>query len=156
MGSIFATHSDFVIESSTVSAGEVSYGECKSFLKSNNFHSDVPANQSCIYYEYKDTQLKINHVNAGFNCCPEGISVEINKSNESIEITELEEYGLCDCLCLFDIEYSISYVEPAEYTFIFIEPYSNELNELKFTINLAEQSKGNFCVTRESYPWGIY
>ena len=69
-------------------ASNISHSDCKSFLKSNNGQVDVPSDQSCVYFEYENKKLYIKHVNAAFNCCPEGINITINKIGNVIEITE--------------------------------------------------------------------
>ena len=58
-----------------------------------SFHkSNVPLKQNdCIEYQYDgiDT-LILNHINAGFNCCPGKIIFNINITGNTITITEKE------------------------------------------------------------------
>ena len=62
------------------------------------------------------------------------------------------EGGGCDCLCLYDIYYSIYNLPPGAYTVVIDELYSEE--DIVFDINLFSQPTGTYCVNRYFYPWG--
>ena len=114
-----------------------------------------PSNQDCIEYQYDGIQyLSLTHQNAGFNCCPE-IAINITIINRTITIKEIELTGLCNCLCLFDLDYQIIDLPPATYTITVEEPYIlPEDQKLEFTINVANSSTGSYCIERNNYPWG--
>ena len=116
--------------------------------------STPPSNQDCIQYQYDGIQnLTLKHQNAGFNCCPE-IATNITIINNTITIKEIEISGLCNCLCLFDLDYEIINLPPATYTITVEEPYIlPEDQKLQFTINLANSSAGSYCIERNKYPW---
>jgi len=141
---------------------EIVYGEnsgCKSFegLKSEEA---VPPDQDCISYSYDGIggTLDFTHINAGFNCCPGVISAAIDIVDDTIIVTESEnydEFGPCYCLCLYDVEYYIINLQPGEYTVKIIGLELNEGDEyLQFTIDLTAQPTGEYCLTRDHYPWG--
>ncbi len=129
------------------------YSDCKNGTKS----AGVPDNKSCAEYSFdKQTQLlKINHINAGFNCCPDKLYSTIWFSNDSIYIQESEAAALCRCNCLYDLKFEIDDVEQKTYTVVFIEPYAKDQNKLIFDIDLKKSDTGKFCVLRKKYPWGI-
>ncbi len=116
--------------------------------------------QECIEWQYTDGVLSIHHVNAGFNCCVTALLAGFDKDGNQITIAETEdlEYGGCSCLCLYDIDYRISYLAADEYTFTVSGPYMGttatpESDYLTFSIDLTSDSSGSYCVDRDHYPW---
>ncbi len=146
--------------------------ECKGYAI-NGEGTIIPNTKDCIAYAYYEGNiLLLKHINAGFNCCPD-IDVDIVIENSTIIINEVEIEGLCDCLCLFDLDYEIKNLEPGTYTIKVIEPYLQEGDApLEFTVDLALPAPGIgentkrkyfkhgtspanlFCVNRYHYPWG--
>ncbi|UCC43050.1 MAG: thrombospondin type 3 repeat-containing protein [Candidatus Zixiibacteriota bacterium] len=118
---------------------------------------DTSNDLSCIEWAYDGGSiLTLNHVNAGFNCCPI-IAADIRFDGNTIIVEELDslENGGCDCLCLFDVEYEITNLSPGEYRILVIEPYRWEGDiELDFTIDLSTAGSGVHCESRTHYPWG--
>jgi hypothetical protein len=85
------------------------------------------------------------------------IGADITIKNHVITITEKEVNGLCDCLCLFDLDYQIVNLPPGEYVIKVIEPYIGEDDEpLEFVVDLSEAPSGTYCVKRNTYPWGLW
>lgn len=125
--------------------------------KNNTKSAKTADNQSCAEYTFDKQKhlLKIKHINAGFNCCPEKLYAEIWLNNDSIYIQEFEQAALCRCNCLYDLEFEISGVEQKSYYLIFIEPYAKNQKQLAFDIDLNSSATGKFCVTRKNYPWGL-
>lgn len=130
----------------------ISNSDCKSFLKSN-----FPDSVSCIEYAWNDTNntLTINHINAGFNCCPESLYCKVSLNNDTIFIQEFEKKALCDCNCLYDLTIEIKDIAAKKYTLNIIEPYAQGLNPLCFDINLNTNKTGFYSVIRKQYPWGL-
>jgi len=117
----------------------------------------IPAsNQECVEYDYNGTSvLLLKHVNAGFNCCPGTISADIDVSGGVIRIKEKESSSLCDCSCLYDIDYEFVSVRPGLYRISVVGPYQVEGDPpLEFLVDLDGAATGSFCVERTHYPWG--
>ena len=118
----------------------------------------IPNNQDCIEYSYDgQSVLLLKHVNAGFNCCPDSLTADFQIASGEIIIDEAEfltNHG-CSCLCLFDLEFQISNLPPGLYHIRVNEKYlQSGANLLAFTLNLKAGISGDFCVTRDFYPWG--
>lgn len=118
-----------------------------------------PPNQDCLEWDYDGTgQLHIRHLNAGFNCCPDEIVVNAYVDTGLIVIEEQEFLASgegCDCLCLFDLEYTIVNVHPDSYAIHVLEPYAQAGDDplaAIITLDPAPDS-GTFCVDRSHYPW---
>lgn len=118
------------------------------------FFSDHPPSEDCLEYSYSEEGvLHLNHVNAGFNCCPI-ITANISVCDYNITIEEIELSGDCFCLCLFDLYYQITDLQPGTYSINIIEPYIHEDDEpLGFTVDLSSTPSGIHCVERHHYPW---
>jgi hypothetical protein len=142
-------------ESEAPSGGFVDLTGCKPDGWSITASADtIDPNQSCIVYNYtEDMVLHMQHVNAVFNCCPV-MDWNITISGNVITVEEIEVEGLCDCICLFDVEFEISDLLPGNYQINFIEPYWHEnYNKLEFSIDLSTSSSGTYCVDRGSGIW---
>jgi hypothetical protein len=103
--------------------------------------------------------LTFHRVNAGFNCCPGGFTVQVNAHDNVIEILEDEVEPNCHCLCLFDLDYEITGVWPGTYRIIIDGPYmapawpETEDYRMIFDVELTNGAIGDFCVQRSHYPW---
>lgn len=119
---------------------------------------DVDPSQDCIQYSYDgDSLLSIKHVNAGFNCCPERLMVEMEQRGDTLFIREAEKEQLCDCNCLYDLDYAVHGIKPGTYVISVIEPYALAgTPRLIFSVNLRKEPVGSYCVERDYYPWGDY
>lgn len=133
--------------------------ECKNFMDSPD--TSVPPNQTCVQYEYDgDSTLVLRHINAGLNCCPDDWdhAYAYVMSNDVISLRENSIDGICDCDCLYDLEFTVYDAPPGVYTIHVDERFEFPDEErLEFTITLTgEPSSGMFCVPRAYYPWGDY
>lgn len=94
---------------------DFSYDGCKN--TSNKTSTDE-------YIEYKtidNNYLSIKHVNVFFSCCSEtNILVNSEIRNDTIIVYESEENISpdCDCICYYDLNFSIGPLEYGEYYFI--------------------------------------
>jgi hypothetical protein len=133
----------------------VSYTGCKEF-KSTLQSGDYNSSTSCVTYTYdsKSKKLSLKHINAGFNCCPGILYCNIQLSGDSIIITEFEEAQQCYCNCLFDLNIIATGVERENYIIKFDEPYCGDQEKIIFSINLKTVTSGEYCVSRDEYPWG--
>jgi hypothetical protein len=127
--------------------------ECKngSSLKSN----DPAPELSCIRYSYDgDSILVIQHLNAAFNCCPEGFAIDIEVIGDSLIIREDDEKQLCKCNCLYDLEIRVRNLPADQYHIRIVEPYVSAAgNRLIFDLDLKNEPDGEFCVTRAADWW---
>lgn len=122
-------------------------------LLKNGQSPNIPTTMSCVSYTYNGS-LSITHSNAVFNCCPGTLSASFNLEGDTIFISESESSGLCDCMCLYDLDFEITNLPAGIYVLHFIEPYiSNENEILECTIDLLNSSSGNNCVERINYPY---
>ncbi len=143
-------------ESTELSGRLISNTACKS-LKSANQLAGMTSNQSCLEYSYDAANkvLKLKHINAGFNCCPDSLYCYVTLSKDTILISEFEESALCNCCCLFDLDIEVTGVEMRHYQLKLVEPYVVNQDEIVFGMNLLINQEGSFCVNRTQYPWGI-
>ncbi len=143
-------------ESITLRGELIDHSDCK-LLKSTFDDSETPDSLTCVNYSYDPSNniLSLQHINAGFNCCPESLYCSIKLVNDTILIQEFEKSSLCNCCCLFDLNIEIEGVDSKMYTIKFIEPYRNDEEELIFKVNFVQQNSGSFCLVRNSYPWDI-
>lgn len=138
-------------------AGEVlNYSSCKSGNSTSKFKMDSDT-LSCVNYTYHHDQKKLvlKHINAGFNCCPGDISCRFELVGDTIKVREFEELQQCSCNCLYDLDLEIDGIEDKSYILYFIEPYYQGPNLLIFKIDLSDEATGDYCVTRNNYPWGV-
>lgn len=134
----------------------VGSSECKSNVMKST--ADHAADQDCIQFKWVtgDT-LTIKHVNAGFNCCPGGFRVSLKLAGDTLVITEAENSPLCDCNCLFDLNYNLAGISKETWWIRVEEPYIRDTDQEKilFKAELRKASQGEFCVTRTGYPWRL-
>jgi hypothetical protein len=133
--------------------------DCKSFgaVTAGTLAAAGPG-QECAEYGYDGSGLlRLKHVNAAFNCCPGAITADIEIAGGRIRIKEAESSSLCDCDCLYDLDYVFTGLDPGTYTIIIVGPYQVEGDApLTFLVDLGGAGSGSFCVERTRYPWGIW
>jgi hypothetical protein len=140
-----------------LSGSLVLHSECKSGARAANQIADKPDSLSCIeyYFDASSNKLNLNHINAGFNCCPDSLYCNITSSKDTIIIQEFEESFLCNCNCLYDLQIEVNGVKEGKYQIKFIEPYAGGMEPIVFEIDLKKETEGGFCIVRKSYPWGM-
>ena len=141
----------------TLTGKLVSHTDCKNGKKSLIGIKEIPDTLSCINYSYDSLnhKLSIEHINAGFNCCPESIYCKIALKNDTITITEYEAKALCDCDCLYDLDIVVNGAVSGKFAIRFIEPYCGDQERIIFSVDLVKNKTGSFCVKRDQYPWGF-
>lgn len=141
---------------STLTGELSSYSDCKS-LKTVQVENDTPDSLSCVEYSFDPNTnlLTIQHINAGFNCCPENLYCDVTLNNDTIIIQEFESDGFCDCNCLYDLDIELNGIDSKKYQVKFIEPYATSNDEINFEIDLSKSTTGSYCLTRKYYPWGM-
>ena len=137
----------------------ISRTNCKSSLPTNSQAAMTvrAASQECVEYVYDGkSALRLKHVNAGFNCCPGTVSADIQVLGGEIRIREKESSSLCDCNCLYDLDYEFTGVAPGITRISVVGPYQPEGDPpLEFLVDLGGAASGSFCVERTRYPWSI-
>ena len=129
-----------------LNVSDIKHSSCKTFK------SQVPAKQDCIEYQtVNENYLKINRINVVFNCCIDGVDIKTTvDQGQVITIRENEIRPSCNCLCLYDIEYTIGPLEYGMYTLRIIEVYPDTMTvELLFSAT----TRGSYCENRDVYPW---
>ncbi|NMC44904.1 MAG: hypothetical protein GYA46_13380 [candidate division Zixibacteria bacterium] len=109
----------------------------------------------CIEYQYDGRgTLLLRHANAGLNCCPGQFPATVTIADGMITIDESPIPGNCPCLCLFDLDFIVTNLQPGTYQLFIIEQcVQPEDHPLVTTINLVSAPSGSFCVPRGYYPW---
>jgi hypothetical protein len=114
---------------------------------------------SCVEYAFENGKLYLKNFDAGFNCCPENISADIQVTDDTVYITAVEVYGSagpCSCLCLYDVEYEIDDLAPGEYLITIEDAATDSTDELlQFIVDLSREPSGVYCVDRCCYPWNM-
>jgi len=143
-------------QENTLTGNLINHTGCKVFK--SYIIPNTPDTLSCINYSFdpSNNKLTLNHINAGFNCCPGSLYCDIKMINDTIIIQEFEKEALCDCDCLYDLEIELTGVFPKIYYLKFIEPYIGDQEKLFFQLDLEHNNQGSYCVTRKRYPWGMY
>jgi hypothetical protein len=132
------------------------HSECKHSIpvRETNETADT---LSCVEYSFDEANntLLLHHINAGFNCCPGNLSCTVTISRDTILVSESEQFPMCNCNCLYDLDIEVFGVEKRIYQIRFIEPYIGNQQPLIFEADLPESAIGSFCAKRLQYPWGL-
>jgi hypothetical protein len=132
----------------------ISHTDCHSGLSTAAAYK-TPTDMSCVDWRYSGDVLRLKHINAGFNCCPGDITADITVEGDTILIVEHEEQSMCDCSCLYDLEFEIRNLDSRKYAIRIVELYTQPGDErLDFSIDLTGQPAGVHCTCRTHYPWG--
>jgi len=117
----------------------------------------ISSDYDCILYQYDGiSTLTLQHINTGFNCCPDTIMADIDIEENQIHIVEKEGMGLCNCLCLFDLTYKITDVQSETYHITLSQMYlADQDSSFNVTIDLKQSASGRYCLYRQNYPWGL-
>ena len=132
----------------------VSNTGCK-IIMSMPFDDQYPSNFDVIKYIYQNNTLHLKHINTAFNCCPDSVGGYISIDENIIEINEFELGPVCDCICLFDVEYQISNLDEDKINLNVIQLYlGDETKVHNITISLADSTEGIHKIDRGNhYPW---
>jgi hypothetical protein len=136
---------------SDITGSLIGHTDCKSFRSSGN----DTFSQVKYIYDSNQKKLLLKHINTGFNCCPENLFGQISISGDSIIISESEKSALCNCLCLYDMNFEVNGVLAKEYVIKIIEPYAKNLPALIFKVDFSQAPAGDYYVIRKNYPWGM-
>ncbi len=131
-----------------LNVSDIKHSNCKTFK------SLVSAKQDCIEYQtVNDNYLKINRINVAFNCCIDDVDIKTTVDQKrAITITETDINPACNCLCLYDIEYTIGPLEYGMYILRIIEGYGDTMTVV---FRFSATTQGSYCEVRDGYPWGV-
>jgi len=133
------------------------FSGCKNFSQDGSLVKEniSSAAEECAEYFYDGHgHLQLKHINAAFNCCPGNISADIIIEPGEIIIKEKESAAICDCNCLFDVDYEIIHLKPGVYRISVKNSYQpSDEPPLEFIVSLEEPTSDTFCVPRKKYPW---
>ena len=127
---------------------------CK-IVMSMIFEDQYPSNFDVIKYAYENGTLNLKHINTAFNCCPDSVGGEITISGDTITISEFETSGLCNCLCLFDVEYRIDHLDKKKIILNLSQlNLGDDMDVHNIVISLADSTAGIHKINRgDHYPW---
>ncbi len=78
--------------------------------------------------------LKVTHYNTVFNCCPGELKVENQLVGDTLKLNEYVTEGLCDCICPYDIEFTLNRVGYQNYVFQILK---EDLEYYQFNMTLS-------------------
>jgi len=106
----------------------------------------------CFEYEYDGSgNLHITHTNAKFNCCPDYITIQATIENGVITIVEQEDLGIsggCDCICPFDVAYTVPDIPPGFYLIKVVGMYLWGQSPLQMYADISGVPTGFTCLER--------
>ncbi len=113
----------------TLVVKKITYSGCKSSNKKSL------KTETITLKAINDNELKITHSNVVFPCCPNGeLKAEAYRSNDTIFLNEYYTDISCDCLCPYDLEYTIGKLDYGKYTVV-LKIYNHEHFTFKFNFN---------------------
>jgi hypothetical protein len=135
------------------------YSGCKEVTGTADSPSMFSPDSACavIYNFPEDDLMRIYHINTAYNCCIDALDADFEFGEGTITITGREHPpgGYCDCICLYDVHYTIYNLDPGMYTIRFVDPYHPDGQEvLELEVDASLEGTWTGCVHREGYPWG--
>ncbi len=129
IGLLFASCEKMEIEFSGTETFEIknlTHSDCKN---SNKKSSET---ESITLKTIDENELKITHNNVVFPCCPNGeFKAEAYRSNDTIFLNEYYTDNTCNCLCPYDLDYTIGPLEYGKYTVV-LQLYNDDYFTFKF------------------------
>ncbi len=126
----------------------LSYDGCKQFKKNTTNTS-----QTCVEWTFSENKLSIKHINAAYNCCFEDLKTDFYFSNDTLRIVTKDINGMCDCECLYDINYQVKNLPAKSFVVYIQDQRKDEDQPIEFTLNIKKQPSGKVCFKRTGYPW---
>jgi hypothetical protein len=140
--------------------GTIDYNSgCKVFDANSPDYIPGSADSACalVITDPSSGTMHITLQNTAYNCCVDAIDAEFGFDGNLITITGREhpQGGLCDCICLYDVSYTVSNLAPAVFTITFVEPYLLPGQEpLEIEVDMSVEGAWSACAYRSGYPWG--
>lgn len=128
--------------------------ECKNKDRSDD-PPVLPADRGFLFWSYDldSGLLRIEHVNAALNCCPE-YTATVTIVGNRLMITETEIQGMCHCLCLYDFAFEVTGLPVGVYEITVDEECLDPKDPLlEGFIDLTQAEFGTIQAIRGHYPW---
>lgn len=133
-------------ENMIVSLTAFNFSGCKNYLSANKYQqARTNSQRECIEYKcIGDGILQFSHTNVLYCCEQKNLSAYIEQKGSNIIITESEGEINTNCVCLYDLSYSISGLEQGHKYSITIKRGNEE--KIKFIIKYSLSGKGKIFV----------
>ena len=115
----------------TLAVKDFSHSDCKNNSKKSLW--DEP--ETIILKTISTNELRITRRNVIFNCCPGELKVKISFTNDTIISQEYSTKDLCNCICPYDLEYSIENLEYGNLVFLITTKDADAPYKFKFDLN---------------------
>jgi len=107
----------------------------------NFIHSDCKnslENEKIRLKTVNSNELEITHSNTVLACCPDGeLKTEVSLNNDTIVLNEYSTDNNCNCLCPYDLGYTIGELDYGEYK---IKMEHEDYKYFSFTIKFNENT----------------
>jgi len=133
----------------------VTVSACQSDVnfRTTELDNTISDNNTYIEYRYANNTLWLTHYNAVFNCDGSGIDATASIDGNQITITEEQDLASGEgakCLCLYDITIELNDIEAQNYTIVYDDGLSDDIN---FDIYLHLAPNGVKSFARNAYPY---
>jgi len=113
------------------------YSDCK---------NSVEESETIHLKTINSEELKIAQRNSVFSCCPDGkLKIEFSLIDDTISLNEFYTDESCNCLCLYDLDYTIGKLEYGE---CIIQIQHNELQYFRFKINFNSDTDTTIIIKK--------
>jgi len=133
----------------------VTVSACQSDLseRTSELGNTISNNSTYIEYRYENNTLWLTHYNVVFNCDDSGIDATASIDGNQITVTETQDLGSdggAKCLCLYDITIELNDIEAQNYTIVYDDGLSDDIN---FSIYASYENEGIRSFARSDYPY---
>jgi len=113
------------------------------------YHSDCKNSSSKTFLGKPETitlktinenELKITRENVIFNCCPGELKAETTITGDTLKLKEYSAENSCNCVCLYDLEYTIKNLEYSNFLFLITTKDYYESYRFKFNFDFNSKT----------------
>lgn len=110
---------------------DFTHSDCKNNSKKNFLNEPETITLKTI----GENELKITRKNVTFNCCPGELKVETSLIGDTLTLKEYSTENSCNCICPYDLEYTIEELEYGNVVFLITTKDYYESYRFKFNLN---------------------